>query len=285
MAFDDVAPLRALRNVVTAIAAWQFAHTGMVPHTLGYNSYKAKAIERAITDARVLQQFTRGKLPSRYGYHIDERIVEYPWAFSRLPAGARRILDAGSTFNYRHVLRTKALAGREITILTLDREGFVSAPQRVSYVYDDLRDLPFRDGRFDAVVCLSTLEHVGLDNSVYTPDPSKKENEPTNYLRAVRELVRVTSPGGRLLLTMPYGRHRNWGWFQVFDATMVNTIIHLVAPREVSETYFKYSGGQWQFATRVECDDCDSYVPGMSAERPSDGLAFSRGIVALCVEV
>ena len=284
MAFDDVTPLRMLRNTATYVAAWRFAHSGMTPHTLGYNAYKAKAIERSITDARVLQQFSNGRLPAGYGYHLDERIVEYPWAFSQLPASARRILDAGSTFNYRHILRADALADREITILTLDREGFISAPQKVSYVYDDLRALPFRDAWFDATVCLSTLEHVGLDNSVFTPDPSKRENDPGAFVGAVRELIRVTRSGGRLLLTMPYGKHRSWGWFQVFDARMVQAIVDVVAPRKVSETYFKYSGSQWQFATRAECDDCDSYVPGMSAERASDGLAFSRGIVALCVE-
>jgi SAM-dependent methyltransferase len=265
--------------------AWRFVHSGMVPQTVGYNDHKAMAIERSITDTRVLEQFIQGKLSPGYGYRIDERIVEYPWAFTRLPVSARRILDAGSTFNHGHILRAMALAGREITILTLDREGFVSAPQKVSYVYDDLRDLPFRDGRFDAVVCLSTLEHVGLDNSVYTTDPTKIENDATSHLEAVRELVRVTRPGGRLLLTMPYGTYRNWGWFQVFDEAMVNTIVDLVAPGNVTQTYFKYSGDQWQFASRAECADCDSYVPGVSPKRPADGLAFSRGIVALCVEL
>jgi len=34
----------------------------------------------------------------------------------------------------------------------------------VRYEFSDLRRLPYRDAWFSSVVCLSTLEHVGMDN-------------------------------------------------------------------------------------------------------------------------
>ncbi len=49
----------------------------------------------------------------------------------------------------------------------------------------DVQALPFADGSFDLVVSLETLEHV--------PDPN----------RGLAELVRVTRPGGRLILSGP----------------------------------------------------------------------------------
>jgi 2-polyprenyl-3-methyl-5-hydroxy-6-metoxy-1,4-benzoquinol methylase len=49
----------------------------------------------------------------------------------------------------------------------------------------DIQDLPFSDNSFDVVVSLETLEHV--------PDPDK----------GLVELVRVTKPGGKLVISTP----------------------------------------------------------------------------------
>nr|HID15091.1 class I SAM-dependent methyltransferase [Anaerolineae bacterium] len=59
---------------------------------------------------------------------------------------------------------------------------------RLTFVWQDARHLPFDDDTFDAVTCLEALE--------FTPDP-----------RAVlAELVRVLRPGGVLLVTNRVGR-------------------------------------------------------------------------------
>ncbi len=50
--------------------------------------------------------------------------------------------------------------------------------------------------RYDAIVSISTLEHVGFDEPV--PDPAK-------FLRAVRVLEGLRSPGGRIFLSVPIG--------------------------------------------------------------------------------
>ena len=55
----------------------------------------------------------------------------------------------------------------ELTIVTLAPEPVAFTSLGVSYLYGDLRQLPFRDDWFDEVACLSTLEHVGMDNAVY----------------------------------------------------------------------------------------------------------------------
>jgi SAM-dependent methyltransferase len=57
-------------------------------------------------------------------------------------------------------------------------------------VITEVRELPFEDGRFDAVVSLSTLDHFDSE---------------TEILSALAELHRVLSRGGRMVITLDNG--------------------------------------------------------------------------------
>jgi SAM-dependent methyltransferase len=74
----------------------------------------------------------------------------------------------------------------------------------------DVRELPFAAGQFDLVLCVSTLEHVGADNTGYGVEA---ELDPAARLTALRELRRVLAPSGRLLITVPCGEPGDYGWF------------------------------------------------------------------------
>ncbi len=60
-------------------------------------------------------------------------------------------------------------------------------------VQADVRDLPFDDKAFDLVLCVSTLEHVGADNTGYGLDA---EDDGSSRLTALRELRRVLDDVG-----------------------------------------------------------------------------------------
>src|SRR3954452_702969 len=78
----------------------------------------------------------------------------------------------------------------EFHIVTLAPEAAAYWSRGISYVYGDLRDLPYRDGYFDTVVCISAVEHVGMDNSVYG-DSSPRASAPLEEQgRALRDLLR-----------------------------------------------------------------------------------------------
>ena len=49
----------------------------------------------------------------------------------------------------------------------------------VSYLFADLRRLPLRDETYDRVVSMSTLEHVGMDNSYYGAGGERPRTTPT----------------------------------------------------------------------------------------------------------
>jgi SAM-dependent methyltransferase len=76
-------------------------------------------------------------------------------------------------------------------------------------VVADVRDLPFEEASFDLAVCLSTLEHVGLDNSVYG---AGEERDESGQETALRELHRVLGRDGRLLVSVPTGERDDQGW-------------------------------------------------------------------------
>jgi SAM-dependent methyltransferase len=102
--------------------------------------------------------------------------------------GCRRILDAGcGNGRYSRFLLEHADPGALITAFDLSPNMLRRAQRRLSsdritFAIADLTHLPYADGLFDAAVCGWVLEHL--------PDPRL----------GLRELARVLSPEGRLLL-------------------------------------------------------------------------------------
>ena len=72
-----------------------------------------------------------------------------------------------------------------------------------------MRKLPFTDGSFDLAFCISTLEHVGRDNEVYAVDAKRDD---AGDEAALRELHRVLTKNGRLLVSVPTGEREDQGW-------------------------------------------------------------------------
>jgi SAM-dependent methyltransferase len=136
----------------------------------------------------------------------DERPIEIPWALGRA-RGARRVLDAGSAFaEPAYLAALVALGADELVAVDL---APVDVPG-LHAVVADLRDLPFEDASFDLALCISTIEHVGFDNSVYGIDAERDDD---GIARALGELRRVLAPDGRLVVTVPTGVREEHGWF------------------------------------------------------------------------
>jgi len=254
---------------------------GRRPWSLGYNVYKFKKIKNVVEFH--LGYFRQQELPRGYGYALDERMVEYPWVFSRLKEREKIILDAGATLNHWEILNLKYLRDRKVYISTISYEQFyVISPHTPSYIFEDLRNSNFRDEFFDAIVCISTLEHIGMDNTfLYASDETKKENSKYAYLDAIKEFKRVLKRDGTLYLTVPFGEYKNHRWFQVFDREMVQKLIDWFLPSKSSIDYFKYENNQWQFSAQEQCKN--GYVFDAYKERRNrnDFLASSQSVVCL----
>lgn len=273
-------PPRLKRNpLMQGLAACIFGLTGHRYPSRWYTPYKFRELKRVLS-----APFDPHRLPPHYGRWLDERIIEYPWLFSRLPAGPGRLLDAGSVLNFDLLLQQPKLKEKDLTIMTLAPEADCFWRYGVSYVFGDLRETGFRDDYFDFIACISTLEHVGLDNTLlYTSDASKKESDATAYLAAVRELRRILKPGGSAYITVPFGRCDVRTWLQVFDAAMLDSLIAAFQPDALSADYFRYRVEDgWHLSSRKAAGDARYFDP--RTDTPWPGRPIGAEAV-VCLEL
>jgi SAM-dependent methyltransferase len=271
-------PGEALRTASERLKLAWFLASGKRPFSTGYGAYKEERI-RAVLERR---EFHAGNLPAGYGLDLDERIIEYPWLMSHLPPGPGLLLDAGSALNFRFLLDLPALAAKTIQICTLAPEHQSFWRRGISYTFQDLRRTCFREAFFDHVVSLSTVEHIGLDNGRFYTGQSSSPRNPASHLDAVREMARILRPGGRLYLSLPYGRHSDHGWLQVFDAAMVDRVVEAFGAREVVEQVFRYTTAGWQASNRAEAAE-SAYVDLHTGTQWRRGLAVAAESVACLV--
>ncbi|MHC1726426.1 MAG: hypothetical protein AB9866_10525 [Syntrophobacteraceae bacterium] len=256
-----------------------FKDNGYKPWTRGYEYYKWEHIEKTITSS---ESFYGLLGTEKFGYRIDERIVEYGWFFEKLTTEPVTMLDAGSVLNYDIILNNEKIKNKKLFISTLSPEGTAFWDRGISYVYEDLRNTCFHEKMFDCIVCISTIEHIGLDNTfLYTKDQSKKENSPGDYLYFIDVLHSLLKPCCSLFLTLPFGKARNHGWFQVFDAEMVSALVQRFQPVRHTEEIFQYSNDHWHLSSRDEAKDATCFDIHVQKNYDPDFAAFSRAVACL----
>lgn len=256
-----------------------------IPHSIGYTPYKWLLIAKTINNSEILDLFKQKKTPILFGVGVDERCVEYPWLFANFKTDSEIVLDAGSTFNYKPIIEHPYFKTRKLHIYTFFPEFINFRRSNVIYDYGDLRNMKYSDNSFDQVISQSTIEHIDMDNSIYGYELAKNEDnrkKSYEYLKAISEYIRVLKPNGQMLLTFPYGKFENHGFFQQFDSEMVDRIVKsLEKAGVVTIEYIRYTFDGWIFATKEQCDDLESYNPHTGSGKGSDGAAHSRCVCCI----
>lgn len=133
------------------------------------------------------------KLRNRAPKYFD-RDLEYPWVLRNIEMKSGKLLDIGSSVG--QMLRDLLPKEIDISILNINTMKNVEG---VSQIEGDIRGTDLKSNLFDCITCISTLEHIGVEGRY-----GVKKDE-YGDMKAMKEMYRLLKPGGKLILTVPYG--------------------------------------------------------------------------------
>ncbi|HVS63724.1 MAG TPA: DUF268 domain-containing protein [Thermoanaerobaculia bacterium] len=193
----------------------------------------------------------------------NERVVEVPWALAQLPQSGV-VLDVGSC--EATYLAAIVGPGREIHCLD-PRDCSKSLPQGVTFHHQSIVGNDLNACSFDAVLFLSTLEHIGLPTY---GQPLFCQGDRL----ALAETARLLRPGGRLVVTLPVGRSRMTTWFRQYSTADLEILF-----REwIWEVcYWGYEDDRF---VPIEAGDVDGFEYRETFEQESFGAGAVAGIRA-----
>jgi SAM-dependent methyltransferase len=163
---------------------------------------------------------------------INERAIEYPWVYKNiLDLESSRVLDVG------------AKEGLPITDMLLENNNIVYAIdinasgsyQKGNLIIEkgDILSTSFEENFFDAVIAVSTLEHIGIPGR-YGISGADESGD----LKAMQEIFRILKPAGKVLITVPYGMGKSLPLNRLYKR---NRIIKLFNKFEILKSqYFRF---------------------------------------------
>jgi SAM-dependent methyltransferase len=160
------------RAAVDALAAW----THGLQTQLARLQAHVEALTSHVNDWACRLQADRDERPAQVG----ARILENVFVHSRLPPPPGRLLDLGCAEGTNAI----AMASLGFHVVGIDRRRPPLGHPNFQMLHASLARLPFPDDSFDVAVAMSAVESDQV---------------------AVAEVARVLRPGGRFLLTVPFG--------------------------------------------------------------------------------
>ena len=178
----------------------------------------------------------------------SSRIVEYPWILRNMPSNGR-ILDVGSTGSQLPLM----LAGLGYEVWTIDirKYEYNGIINNLNCVIGDIRETTFTDSFFDIVLATSTIEHIGLGRYGDYIDSKGDEN-------AIKEIRRIITNDGILLITVPFGKKSISKLHRVYDQISLLKLLDNFNIRSI--TYFLRTDLFWVKSSIEQVKDIDSSI-------------------------
>ena len=232
----------------------------------GYERYKIDIIKKKLNKHKIN--------PISY---LDERIVEIPWIVSEIKKSRGILLDAGSTLNFKYILEHLSHL-KKIFITTLYPEKLSFNELNISYTYEDLSKLSFRDEYFDIITCISTLEHIGFNNDIYNYGRVKTNKVNKAELKKVLfNLKRVLKKNGKLLITIPFGKKGIYENMQQFDAKDLKNFFKYLKLKKKDLKFFIFDKNNWSKAKEKDCFNIEPNIKTIKNKK----IVLSSNSIAL----
>lgn len=185
-----------------------------------------------------------------------ERVIEVPWALMQLPQTGR-ILDVGSCdANYLGIIQQS-----DRFLHCLDpRDCAANIPPGAIYHQQNLigNDLP--RAYFDAVLLLSTLEHIGLPCYGHNPFPDGDQ-------LALAEVWELLKPESSVIATVPVGLGKVTSWYRQYTPAALHALFNTSWRVEIS--YWGFDGSRYVPITESQAEQYDyrdyPYIAGAGA--------------------
>ncbi|MFA5069216.1 MAG: class I SAM-dependent methyltransferase [Candidatus Omnitrophota bacterium] len=184
---------------------------------------------------------------------LNERVIEIPFAIKEVSAMALpcKVLDIGCMESELPLF----IAGLGYDVTGFDFRHYPYRVPNFKFVRGDILDPPFEDNSFDAVTCISTIEHVGIG---FYNDPMDTASGAD--INAMAQINRILRPGGLLALTVPFGRPRVNRHQRVYNTAALERLLAGCAIKSMKCFKNILSGirnNYWAEIDRSEADSID----------------------------
>lgn len=219
----------------------------------GYERYKINLIKSKILNKKV--KIKKNK-------YFDERIIEIPWIINELKKCNGNLLDVGSTLNFEYILKSlKNLNKIFINTLYPEKNNFNN--RAINYLYEDICQNSLKEKSFDNISCISTLEHIGFDNSHYnyTNNSTKKiKFNKLRYLIALKNIKKLLKSKSNLFISIPFGKKKIYKNLQQFDSYDLIKIFNIFKNFKKKVIFYRYVKGKWTVSKEGECKNMEPIV-------------------------
>lgn len=174
----------------------------------------------------------------------SERLVEYEFVARNLVSSKKQaaILDIGSGSS----LLAKAigeLGKGKWQVFRIDiAESNCDARM-------DARITGFRKEVFSQVICISTIEHIGIGIN-------SGDDDEDGDLKTVKEILRILKKGGSAIISVPYGKIKKLN-YRVYDRHALSRLV-AVDNEEFSvaakKEFYCYDAGKWKRCSQSTAD-------------------------------
>jgi 2-polyprenyl-3-methyl-5-hydroxy-6-metoxy-1,4-benzoquinol methylase len=162
---------------------------------------------------RVARSIERGS-QLEYQPGFSEQSIEYPLFYQSIEPGVQTILDFGCVENILPVV----LCNLGYTVHGLDFQDYPFTHPKFQFIRADILSWDPPIGKFDTVVSISTVEHVGLS---YSGDPESQEGDKI----AVEKLWKSLKTSGKLFITVPAGLPHIDRGYRTYDSKSIQKLV------------------------------------------------------------